>query len=531
MFQRITLLSAVLAGVAAAQTQPSGPIIKTDSRLVLVDVYVTNGASPVKNLTKDDFVLEDKGKKQVLTAFDITDAAKAAAAAAPLAPDVVANRVNRKGETQSFATVVLYDKINTAASDQAVVRRQVLNLLAGLKDTDSVGFYVLGFTLEMVRDYNEETAPLARAAKAMLQGNSAPDSFTVEDKALFKKLLDAVSPMQELQSQARVDITYPAFRAVERHLSGVVGRKNLLWITSVFPLTYGNAVERRKNDQAEVDAFKNNLLNANVVIFPVDPGGTGASFNTSAGAPVANEGSLMPGAMRNSANTSAANIVDNSLTGNQTMQILADATGGKAFRNANDITPALREVVASTGYSYTLGFIPDGKTLDGKTHELKVSLVKKPATDKAKVTHRKEYLAWGPKSPPEAQLRPTLSDVMADTLNATGIGMMAVSYPDPMKPGYQKLELLVSGSDLKFEPKGDQWQFTFDMAVGLDGQPGGTQETFSQALNAEQLKAVTTSGLNVGKSINTNGTGGVFHVVIQDKSSGAVGSLRVPFTK
>jgi VWFA-related protein len=492
-------------------------------------VIVNNDKGPVRGLTKDDFILEDKGKKQTIVIFDVTEPGKAGPAT-PLPPGVASNRINSKGETQTSATVILFDRINSpSAADQAFVRNQVLRLLASLKETDHVGFYSLGFNLQIVRDYDEDPTPLARVAKALQSSGTPPDNFSAADKILFKNLADGISPMQQPSNQARVNITYPAFKSIGRHLAGVPGRKNLVWVASVFPLTYGNSVERRKNDQAEVDTFRNALTEANIALYPVDPGGTGASFNTSDAAPVSNEGSLMPGALRNSAGTSSITNTSTSLTGNQAMQLFADATGGKSYRNANDIEPALREVVALSGYTYTLGFYPDEKTLDNKTHDLKVTFVKKPATDKAKAIHRKQYFAWGPKSSPEEQLKPTMAEVLGDGLLANSIGLMAVVNPDPAKPSAQVIDLRINAADLRFDPKGDQFTSTFEVAIAIEGQKPVSLKSFNPTLAADVMKQVLATGLDTRETVDGAGAGGVFRVVILDKNSGASGTLRVPF--
>lgn len=528
MSKHILFAAAAAAALAWGQGAPE-PVLRTNTRLVLLDVVVTNDKGPIKGLTKEDFILEDKGKKQTISVFEVTESGKQNVPPTPLPQGVYSNRLNRLGEVQQTATIVLYDRINTAASDQAFVRNQVLRLLASLRDTDRVGFYSLGFTLQMVHDYDEDAAPLVRVAKALQAGGDPPANFSEPDKQLFKRLSDALSPMQQLQNQARVNITYPAFRTLARHVSGVMGRKNVLWVTSVFPLTFGNQVERRKNDEAEVEAFRNNLTEANITLYPVDPGGTGASFNQSEGAPVANEGSLMPNSMRNQAGTSSVSNTPTSLTGNQTMLLLASATGGKAYRNMNDIEPALREVISSAEYTYTLGFAPDEKTLDNKVHELKVSLVKKPATDKARLTHRKQYLAWGPKAPPELRMVPALEDVMADTLPANSIGLMAVVNADPAKPGTQVLDIRVSAADIRFVPQGDQWAAKFDIAISVEGRQGASVKTYSPTLSTEVLRQVMAQGMDVRESLEVGPGAGVFRVSLLDSAGGTAGALRVPY--
>ena len=506
MFKRIAFTLVILATLAKPQAT-----FKTGTRLVQMDVTVTNDSGIVRGLTKDDFILEDKGKKQNIAIFATTDMGKAPAVE-QLPAGIATNYLNSKGEKVDTATVILYDRINTAASDQAVTRQQVLGYLAKLKDTDRVGFYTLGFGISMVREYNEEAAPLIRVAKLMQAGGTA----AVEDQPLFRALNEALTPMQQLANQARVNYTYPAFRTLARHLAGVSGRKNLVWVASVFPVTFGNSQERRSNDEQEVNSFKAVLTEANITLYPIDPGGTGASFNTSAAAPSANEGQLMPGRM-------PASSGDTSLTGNQTFQLLAGATGGNAFRNSNDITQALREVIESGTYTYTLGFYPDEKTLDGKEHKLEVKLVKKPATDKAKVSSRKEYLAWGPKSPANVQMRPSMGDAIADLLPATGIGLIAVANQDPAKPGYHRLDVRVTIRDMRFEQLAEKWAGSFDMAVGT------AVETFSPVWTNEQYQQAMKEGLIVSKSLQTDGKSGIFSVVVQDKASGAVGTIKVPF--
>jgi len=265
-------------------------------------------------------------------------------------------------------------------------------------------------------------------------------------------------------------------------------------------------------------------------LYPIDPGGTGASFATSEAAPTVDEGGLMR--TRGGTQAAAPGVPTNtatSLTGNQTFQMLANATGGKAFRNSNDISLALREVIESGTLTYTLGFYPDEKTLDGREHKLEVKLVKKPATDKAKVSSRKEYLAWGPKSPPEVQMRPLLPEVLSDTLPATGIGLIAVSNPDPAKAGYNRLDVRVTIRDLKFEQLAEKWAGSFDMGVGMVGAPGAAIETFSPVWTNEQYQQAMKDGLIVSKSFQSDGKAGVYNVVVQDKASGAAGSIRVPF--
>src|SRR5665213_3835186 len=80
------------------------------------------------------------------------------------------------------------------------------------------------------------------------------------------------------------------------------------------------------------------------------------------------------------------------MAGNQeieTMQLLADWTGGKAFYNSKDIRGAIKQATADAEVTYTLGFYAEEKDLDGSYHELKVKVARK-GTD---TRYRKGYFA------------------------------------------------------------------------------------------------------------------------------------------
>jgi VWFA-related protein len=530
MFEKISrqaLFATALLLVCAAYAQVPDPLAPPPGpRMILTDVMVTNDKGPVRGLNKNDFSVEDKGKKQTISLFGITESGKLKIPATPLPAGIYTNRLNNKGEIQGTATVLLFDRANSDAGDQAFVRGQILKVLGALKDTDRLGFSGLGFKLQVIRDYNEDAAPLAKAARALQQGSTAPANFTAEEKEVFNGLTEALAPMQQLQPQARVNITYPAFRQVSRHLTGVEGRKNVIWISSEFPLTYGNDQARKKNDEAEVEAFKNVLLESNIVLFPIDPAGAGGSFNqTAEGAPTANEGSLMKGSMRNSTNTGSFTTTDSSLMGTQTFLNLANATGGQVYRNVNDISPELKEVLSAAEYTYTLGFYPDEKTLDSKNHDIKITV----KDTKLKPTYRKQYFAWGPATPQGQKPGVAIEELIADSLNATGIGMMAVANPAPDKPGAQVLDVRLTAADVRFDQTGDKFSPDFDVVIVSDnGKQRGTK-TYTPALTADQMKVILEGGLNLSETLEPGAPGGYFRIVAIDKKTGATGSLMVAY--
>ncbi len=86
---RISIALALLAlGVAvidvSARNVPQGPVISVSTRLVQVGVIVRDKNGPVADLTKDDFVVLDRGKPQKISLFSFESSDSASQAARPL---------------------------------------------------------------------------------------------------------------------------------------------------------------------------------------------------------------------------------------------------------------------------------------------------------------------------------------------------------------------------------------------------------------------------------------------------------------
>jgi VWFA-related protein len=80
-------------------------------------------------------------------------------------------------------------------------------------------------------------------------------------------------------------------------------------------------------------------------------------------------------------------------------EVLADlalGTGGTYFHNRNDVGEGMREAGAAPEISYLLGFSPQNLKIDGKFHEIKVTL-----TDKRKVSIQARRGYYAPRTMPD----------------------------------------------------------------------------------------------------------------------------------
>ncbi len=515
MLQRLLPAFLAISSLVCAQ-----PTYRVGTRLVQLDVVVRTDKGAVQGLTKDDFTVQDKGKAQNIAVFSVTSKNTQSPSLTPLPANVASNRMNNRGETSQNATVILFDRLNIPdPADQANARTKVIALLRSLKPADRVAFYSLHENITVVQEFMDSAAQLAEAANSIsAQGSGAANP-------LQAALRDALNPTQSLDPVARAQITASAFRSIARRLSGMPGRKTLLWLTGSVPLTFGTGVSRRSDDEAEVNNLVRTLSDANIVVYAIDVRGIGSSFSQGVSdKPI--EGALMPRNGRGSVSQEVNQSTD-TLSGSQGMQIIADQTGGKAYLNVNDVSVPLREALDFAETSYTLGFYVDDKALDGKVHDLSVKIAKKPETNGAKIYARKNYLAS-----PMPQQRASLNEVASEKLDATQIGVIAATAPDPTRPGVHVAQVRVTASDLQFERRGDKWTASFDLGLAIEA--GGHSSDVSvktinlPELTEDQLKQAFAGGLDIDNTVPSPPQPGMLRVVVQDKLSGAIGSVRVP---
>lgn len=525
MIRPILLLCTAL--LAAAQTEP---VYRTGTRLVEVDVVVRNEKGPVRGLTKDDFTVQDKGKNQTISVFAEQDSTAPTPDAKPLPPGVVSNRLNANGEPTRGALVILFDRLNMpqpeggSSSAQVNARKQLLELLSTLKGTEKIGLYALYDKLTVVQDLDEPSARLVQGAKDLLEPSAAA-SASPEQQAFDARLNSALSASADMVNSVRAEITASITQDIARRIAGVPGRKALIWIASDFPFTYGTSKLRQEDSQSEVNNVGNLFSAANIAAYTIDPRGAGSAFKAAA----SNDNSdAEPGRLMRShgqTNASDSQSDDSSLSGTQAMEEIANQTGGKAYINVNDIGAPIREILAGSEVSYTLGFYVPDKSLDGKKHNLEVKVAKKSETSGAKAYYRKSYIATAKPAHPE------MKELVMDPLETAGVGVMAVAFKDPNKPGADVIQIRVDAQDLQFDHIADKWNAAFDLGLALDTGAGVPQLAVipeKLSLTEDQLKKGLTGGLEIDQTVPPPDKNATLHVIVEDHNSGASGSVRVP---
>jgi VWFA-related protein len=532
MYKKLLRFGVFVALALAAQDSPT---IRVNTRLVQISVIVHDKNGPVTGLTKDDFQVFDKGKEQKVAVFSVAST-KAAPKGQPLPPGIFSNRVNPNGsEAANSVTVVLIDLLNTRFQDQAYARAQFIKFLKSLEPQDRVALYAMsGRGVRILHDFTQDQERLLRAI-SKLKGEVS-NAISVADEPLSdtgnddldQALNDALGQMQDFYMVNRARDTLADLEAIGNHLGNIPGRKNLVWISGSFPFTLGiddTLMDPRREHGSfseEAQRASRALNKANVAIYPVDARGLIAD-------PRGNFSAVSSARV----NTKAPpKIASNIPEGHDTMQVLAERTGGRAFINTNDIRGAIRKAIDDSEVTYTLGFYPVSGDLDEKFHELKVKVDRKGVD----VRHRKGYFAGEEKPLTDHDMDQIMSDAVASNLEATALGISGRVIPiDKPQPGSFHVAALLDISSVIFEHVQDRWSGLVQVAfVQVDAEGkllAKTVDTVTLNFKEENYRKALKDGLILQRAVIPGPGLKSIRVVVQDRKNGTVGSLQLPLPK
>jgi len=527
------LLPALAAGMLVAQMPDV--VIRTTTRLVQINVIVTKKGAPVPGLKKEDFQVFDNGKRQEIRLFSEETRAILPSAAAPLPQGTFTNQLEQRSGTPAAVTAILLDGVNTRFSDQTYARRQVVQFLKQIQPEDRIAIYTLDSRgLKVLHDYTTDSSDLvARLAK--YQGDIAPEVTGASE------LSDALggwmggggnSFERSYYLNNRIQQTLHAIEFIADNLAPLPGRKNLIWVSSGFPLQIGflntsggrggnsgmpsaaqqggpprtgsmggrGAPPPPRDQQtwtADSDRAIRALNDANLAIYPVDARGLVAS--------------------------ASARVGSRTYVNQATMEELAGRTGGRAFVNTNDIAGAIRTAVEDSSVTYTLGFYPENDKFDNSFHNLKVKLVEFPH---AELRYRKGYVDQRTPPQDEGLRRAALRDAVLSPMDANGIGLRA--NVRQTGEGFD-VTMRVDPRTIMLDPQGDRWAGKLDLLfVEKDAhgaQTYGVDDTLSMELKRENYDHVQREGLMYHRVLPTTGKASEIRVVVRDASTGAVGSI------
>jgi VWFA-related protein len=503
-------LAAAVVFQMAAQERP---VLRVNTQLVEVDVVVHSKGAAVTDLQQDDFTVLDNGKPQKVAAFNVISTRTNAGKSRPLPPGFVSNRLNTGDQEPPGTTVVLYDTLNTAPEDQSYARQALVRYLETLQSGDHFALYFLGKALRVIQDFTDDPDRIRRAARRASPEASADqtaDDLAADLLASAPDLGDDIanamqhSSIMEMQDAAQVNravITGKMLELIARHLQGLPGRKKLIWLSSSFAAQTtdirshnGHDTIEHKEFGREIDKAVRALNDANVAVYPIDP------------KPIDSQALLRPG-------------ID-------AMNLFAGGTGGRAFYVINDIAAAIKTAVEDSEVTYALGFYPGDIKLDGSYHSLSVKAARKGVD----LRYRKGYYATDVKQATEKQSEQTLQELFATPLEATGIGMVARLEPYARQAGIYQLTMTFNLQELHLEREQNNWVGLIRVATFFPAasKPNGTEESIKITLTEQRLRESLANGYTIQQMVIAGNRKGDLRLAIQDRVTGAAGSVRLP---
>jgi VWFA-related protein len=394
------LLSWPLSAQRTSETAPlSGAgkiVVEANSVLIPVVVRDSQGHS-VGNLKKEDFLIFDKNKPQVISGFSIQKRAgiENGRPSAEPAPANSGSTQSSPGPTQSPATVperfivFLFDDLHLDNGDLAQIQKVATKMIAGaLNDSDLAAVVsTSGANSGLTHDRAKLQDSIMKLRVQILYRNNEHgcprvdyyQAVRIVDFHDFRALDDATEAAQACcecskdlaeryaqeaaQRAARlgdldVSMTLGPIRELIRVMSSLPGQRTLILISPGFLTANALAI-------AQASEILDFAARSNVTVSALDARGLYTGMGDA--------GDDRTNSARSEQNKTKYHS-ESMLLNEAVMAELADGTGGTYFHNSNDLEAGFRALTEAPEYVYLLEISLQNVKHDGDYHPLKVKL-------------------------------------------------------------------------------------------------------------------------------------------------------------
>ena len=413
-------------------SRDTGTTFKLRVNLVQVRVVVRDKkGNLVEGLKKEDFLLYDNGKLQLITTFGV-DTLKTREERARQAAGM--QRASEPGESRPLVVIpqrfvaLVFDDIHLSMADASAVRVSAKRLIESMAPTDRIGIY--GTSGQITTDFTNDKAKLEQGLLQVIprpkmgktrQVTNCPDvnhymadqymnkndqnilavvtqevlacMFNNDQRMLTVARQQAQQALQEELSAGDTDndFTYRALEDVIRRMAGMPGEKVMVLTGPGFLVTTSQLQESGVIDRANKANITMNTLDARGLYTPDLGDITQPSTDT-----IQTAGYKLQ--YRTAEQTEDSYV----------MMDFAAGTGGTYFHNSNDLEGGLVKLGAAPEICYVLGFSPPGK-LDGQYHSIKVAMAGKVKYD---VQARHGYFSPKKVEDPQEQAKQEIAEAV-----------------------------------------------------------------------------------------------------------------------
>lgn len=536
----LTLLAAM--PLNAQQPNPPAPgsqgsfTLNVNSDLVLTNIVARDKKTGeiVRGLTAKDFHIEENGKPQQIISFDFESVDQAA----PLNEPEISGKAQRTfmGAANGTATpqqlhnhrlIVLFFDITSMQPEDLTRSQDAARTYINqqMQPADLVSVVSLDTSLSLDQDFTANKQLLLQAVNNYSSSEGA--GFELGATSTTNQVEDTSSFTADEQeyNDLNTDRELFAFEDISRSLAYINEKKSLLYFS-------GGLQRDGIENQASLHAAINAAVRANLSIYSVDTRGLQA---------ISPLGDATTGSLRGTAaytGSALQNNLDSNFNTQEVMATLSSDTGGKAFFDSNDFSPAFNRIQQDTSAYYVLGFRSTDPHRDGRYRRLTIK-IDRPGI---KLEYRPGYYAaadfqHSTKEDRERQLE----DALNSGLPATDVEVFLQAYyfrSDPRAERfYVPVSLIVPGSQIPFVKGGDRSKATLDIIGQVKNNAGedmgDIRQTIKLALNASQ----EVERKNIQYSTSFALPEGQYHLkfVLRENETGRMGSfetdIRLPDLK
>lgn len=327
------------SSTAPSPTNPAAPTFHVYSRLVLVDVTVSdNKGNPIHGLKRSDFHIFDDNRPQDISSFEehVTDG-KTVYESAASSPGTYSNEV--LVHPPPVFNLILIDANTIDMPEQMYLYDQLNRFIDKLPADEPVAIYSRWGDYTMVlQDFTANHELLLKAVRRAIPRLPSPGSSTYSEVDTLKQVLATIG--------------------------AIPGRKNVLWFNGgsalyLEPNPTGDNLNGPSVSEVQIESDLRDIYDQleadRVSLYPIDARGL----------------VYLPANRPGQGGQKAIVAMFNQ---HSLMSDMAAATGGRAYYNNNGLSQIASQVVSNDASYYTLTYSPDDLHLDNKWHKLKVNV-------------------------------------------------------------------------------------------------------------------------------------------------------------
>ncbi len=424
---------------------PAVPLFTSDTQFVMIPVVVTGkDGQHVTGLAKSAFHVEEQGQPRKIAVFEEVTS---------LAPSLTLRSATPSAGHTNFTfadargwrvTAIVLDLVNTPHIHQQEARRTLISYLQkSIQRDEPTALFGLGRSgLKQLHPFTQDPAVLVAAlhkvqaeistdemtegsASIMTETTASLDNNSVSQSAdiISQFIKDAAATEAAYQQRNSIRTTLQAMDEIAHAYQAVPGRKTLIWASAGFPFMLDDpqAFARMGTDMQQLYEQTWRTLNAaSISVYTVDVTGMKGFSGITQGFDASRHGtSINPGTSRTRASAPMTIKYDKDLERQQTMRAFAEATGGTACVNSNDLEHCFARAVDDSRTYYMIGYyLPQDDQQPG-WRKLKVKVDAPAAHVRARAGF---YVGAAIKDSPQQRQR-EISEALRSPVEYTGIRM------------------------------------------------------------------------------------------------------------